>query len=191
MQQPVLTYLERLRDIALDQHGLVTFAQAIASGIPQPQLAQLVARGRIDRIAHGVYRIPQVPETPYDLYHRAVLWTGVPEACLSHETALLAWDISDINPESIHLTVGSKRRLRRAGGQHYIIHHEDIEPEHISWWQGIPIVDIPTSVRQCIDWGIPSYIISQALDRGKKTGGLLVSEIEILSERLAQRDNGK
>ena len=66
----------------------------------------MAARDRIERVAHGVYRVPQVPETPYDLWALAVLWTGAEEACLSHETALAAWDISDINPERIHLTVG-------------------------------------------------------------------------------------
>ncbi|WP_370460129.1 hypothetical protein [Pseudactinotalea sp. HY158] len=28
----------------------------------------MVARGRIERAAHGVYRVPQVPETEYDQY---------------------------------------------------------------------------------------------------------------------------
>ena len=190
MKMPILTYLERLRDIAMDQHGYVTLSQATADGVPQPQVAQLSGRGRIERVAHGVYRVPQVPETPHDLFQLAVLWTGVPEACLSHETALLAWEISDINPERIHITVGKKRRLRRTGGEHYIIHYEDIEREQITWWQGIPTVDIPTSIRQCIEWGVPSYLIKQALERAAQTGGLLERERCSLTEKLTQRDSG-
>ena len=135
----VLTYLERLREIALDQHGLVTTAQAVADGIPRTELPKLAGRGRIERVAHGVYRIPQVPATPYDNWALAVLWTGVEEACLSHETALAAWDVSDVNPDQIHLTVGEHRRLRRAGGERYVIHQRDLDPSQRTWWEGIPI----------------------------------------------------
>ena len=112
----VVTYLERLREIALDHHGFVTAAQAVAEGIPKTELPRLAARQRVERVTQGVYRIPQVPATPYDNWALAVLWTGAPEACLSHETALSAWDVSDVNPDRIHLTVNRNRRLRRAGG---------------------------------------------------------------------------
>ena len=59
-----LTYLERLREIALDQHGFVSAAQAVSDGIPKTELPRLAARGRVERMAHGLYRIPQVPATP-------------------------------------------------------------------------------------------------------------------------------
>jgi len=42
----VTTYLEQLREIALDQHGFVTSAQAVAEGIPKVELPKLAARGR-------------------------------------------------------------------------------------------------------------------------------------------------
>lgn len=107
----VVTYLERLREIALDQHGFVTAAQAVAEGIPKTELPKLAARERVERVAHGVYRIPQVPATPYDNWALAVLWTGAEEACLSHETALAAWDVSDVN----RLFVPAVGAVRHAG----------------------------------------------------------------------------
>ena len=76
----VVTYLERLREIALDQHGFVTTAQAVVEGIPKTELPKLAARGRIERVAHGVYRVPQVPATAHDNWALAVLWTGAAEA---------------------------------------------------------------------------------------------------------------
>lgn len=91
----------------------------------------------------GVYRIPQVPTTPHDNWALAVLWTGVAEACLSHETALAAWDVSDVNPDRVHLTVGKHRRLRRAGGERYVIHQRDVDPGLRTWWEGIPITNLP------------------------------------------------
>ncbi len=184
----VLTYLERLREIALDQHGLVTTAQAVADGIPRTELPKLAGRGRIERVAHGVYRIPQVPATPYDNWALAVLWTGVEEACLSHETALAAWDVSDVNPDQIHLTVGEHRRLRRAGGERYVIHQRDLDPSQRTWWEGIPITGLPTTIADCIATGTPSYLIRQAIERGGRTSLLPAPDRDQLTRLLEERD---
>ena len=43
----------------------------------------------------------------------AVLWTGAPEAALSHETALAVRGYGDINPGKVHVTVRAGRRIRR------------------------------------------------------------------------------
>ena len=87
----------------------------------------LVHRGTLERAAFGVYRFPQYPVSQYDPYMVAVLWTRAPEACLSHETALDAYGISDVNPNLIHVTVAAGRRLRRAGGEDYEVHHQDLD----------------------------------------------------------------
>lgn len=184
----VLTYLERLREVALDQHGFVTTAQAVADGIPKTELPKLASRGRIERVAHGVYRIPQVPTTPHDNWALAVLWTGVAEACLSHETALAAWDVSDVNPDRVHLTVGKHRRLRRAGGERYVIHQRDVDPGLRTWWEGIPITNLPTTIADCIDTGTPSYLIRQAIEIGGRTSLLPASDRDRLIRLLEERD---
>lgn len=185
----VLTYLERLREIALDQHGFVTTAQAVTDGIPRTELPKLAARDRIERVAHGVYRIPQVPATPYDNWALAVLWTGAAEACLSHETALAAWDVSDVNPDRIHLTVNRSRRLRRAGGEHYVIHHRDLDPSQRTWWEDIPITTLPTTIADCIETGTPTYLIRQAIDRAGRTSLLPAAHRDRLNQLLEERDH--
>lgn len=184
----VVTKLEHLREIALDQHGFVTTAQAVEDGVSHPELSTMVARGRIERVAHGVYRVPQVPETEYDQYQLAVLWTGVPEACLSHDTALQAWGITDINPTHIHVCVARHRRLRRAGGQHYVVHYEDLTPQQVTWWQGIRIVTVSTAITQAITSGVPTYLIRQALDRAGRTSMLPQAEGARLTAELEARD---
>ncbi|MDR1635482.1 MAG: type IV toxin-antitoxin system AbiEi family antitoxin domain-containing protein [Bifidobacteriaceae bacterium] len=42
-----------LREIALDQHGYVTWRQAMEAGVSQPALSMLVRRGRVERVARG------------------------------------------------------------------------------------------------------------------------------------------
>jgi predicted transcriptional regulator of viral defense system len=140
-------------------------------------------------MAHGVYRVPQVAETPYDLLALAVLWTGAHEAALSHETALAAWGGSDINPERINVSVAKNRRIKRAGGEQYVIQHEDIDPIHITWWQQIPIVDVPTAIEQCIEDGTPSYLIQQSIDAHRGTSRLSKAAAKALAAKLRKRDH--
>lgn len=184
----VVTYLERLREIALDQHGFVTAAQAVAEGIPKTELPRLAARERVERVTHGVYRIPQVPATPYDNWALAVLWTGAAEACLSHETALAAWDVSDVNPTLIHVTIDRARRPRRAGGERYVIHRRDLRPSQRTWWEAIPITNLPTTIGDCIETGTPTYLIRQAIERGGRTSLLPAAERDRLTNLLEERD---
>jgi predicted transcriptional regulator of viral defense system len=185
---PPVTKLDLLREIALDQHGLVTTAQAAGEGVTDKDLAAMVARKRLARVAHGVYRLPFMPVTEADQYQLAVLWTGAPEACLSHDTALQVWDISDINPTAIHVTVARHRRSRRQGGRGYVLHHEDLDPTQITWWEQIPTVTVPTAIRQCIATGVPSYLIRQALERAGKTSLLPAPERTRLTTMLEERD---
>ena len=184
----VVTYLERLRELALDQHGFVTTAQALAGHVPAAELSKLVARDRLERVAHGVYRVPQVRATRFDELHLAVLWTGAPEACLSHESALDAYEISDVNPNRYHVTVGSRRRIRRAGGEQYVVHYQDLAASQIGWWQEIPTVTPAAAVAQCIAYGTPTYLLRQAIENGHTRGRITSAEREDLARRLEERD---
>lgn len=183
-----LTRLEQLREIALDQHGYVTTAQALEEGLAHANLSTMVARGRLQRVAHGVYRVPQVAETPADHYQLAVLWAGAPEACLSHETAMEVRGLGDVNPSKIHLTVTGRRRIRRAGGELYEIHYETLKPQEVDWWNGVRCVTVPTAIRQCIVGGTPSYLIDQALHQARGTSALKEDEYYRLKRMLSDRD---
>jgi len=186
----VVTYLERLRELAIDQHGFVTTAQAADEGIVRQELAKMVARGRLERVAHGVYRVPQVPVTQYAPFMLAVLWTGVPEACLSHETVLLLRELCDVNPRKIHITVNKGRRFKRDGGNGYQLHYENLLPNKKTWFMQMPIVNIPTAIEQCINAGLPSYLIEQAISKAGKTSELPSTVRARLEEKLEERNVG-
>jgi len=178
---------DELWDVATTQHGFVTARQAIQTGVSKQALQMLVHRGTLERAAHGVYRFPRYPVGEFDQLERAVLWTRAPEAALSHETALDAYGISDVNPNRIHLTVGRHRRLRRADGEDYVIHYEDLDSTQVGWWQEIPTVTPATAIRQCIDDGTPAYLLRQAIERGHARGYLKAVERDTLAARLEAR----
>jgi len=79
------------------------------------------------------------------------------------DMALASCEVCDINPDRIHVTLPKGRRIRRRGGELYVVHHEDLAPERIGWWQQIPTVTLPTAIAQCITNGVPGYLMRQAL----------------------------
>jgi len=184
-----ITNIEVLREIALDQHGFVTTGQALEAGVTYASLSMLTKRGRLERVAHGIYRVPQVPATQYDRYMLAVLWTGVPEAALSHDTALDAYGVCDINPTSIHVTVSKGRRIKRNGGDRYTLHRQDLTAEQITWWEQIPIVTLPTAIEQCANGNTPDYLLTQAIDNGKRMGLLTDKKADELANKLQERND--
>ncbi len=178
---------DQLWDIATTQHGFVTAQQATNVGIGKHALQMLVHRGTLERVAHGVYRFPQYPVGEHDSLMLAVLWARVPEAALSHETALDAYGISDVNPNRVHLTVGKHRRFRRSGGEDYVVHYERLAPNQIAWWQEIPTVTPATAIAQCVAYGTPTYLLRQAIERGHAQGYLKTTERRALTQALEER----
>lgn len=55
------------------------------------------------------------------------------EACLSYDTTLDAGGITDINSDYIHVSIARHGRLRRAGGERYVIYYEDSAPQQVTW----------------------------------------------------------
>ena len=176
-----------LWEIAETQHGFVTARQAAQVGVTNQSLLMLARRGTVEQAAFGVYRFPRFPVSQYDQFMLAVLWTRADEACLSHETALAAYEISDINPNVIHVTVAKRRRLRRATAEEYIVHHEDLTPTQVGWWQEIPTITPATAIVQCIGFGTPTYLLRQALERGHRDGYLTSDDRDALAQALEAR----
>jgi predicted transcriptional regulator of viral defense system len=184
-----MTSREVLWQEAVDQHGYVSFAGAKELGLTRASIDMLLARGRLHRVASGVYRVPEVPATRFDPYMLAVLWTGADEACLSHDTALDAYEVCDINPDRIHLTVHPGRRIRRAHGEGYVVHHEALSPDQIGWWERVPTVTLPTAIDQCIRSGVPTYLLRQAITAGAGQGVLRPEVRARLKNDLEARDD--
>ena len=111
--------IHELLVLAEENDGLVTASQARAIGIVDSVLARMTRRGKLERVARGVYRTPYFPADRFYQYRQAILWAcasrGPEKVALSHETALAVYGISDVNPARVHITVPKDARLRRPG----------------------------------------------------------------------------
>lgn len=102
-------YREIVREIALDHYGYVTTREATAAGVPAIELPKLAARGGLENVAYGLYRVPDVPPHVLDQFAEALLRAG-DGAFLHGESVLALFGLADVNPRQIK--VGVRRRTR-------------------------------------------------------------------------------
>lgn len=179
---------DALRELAATQNGLVTRQQALDDlGLTVGAVDNLVARGGLEKVAHGIYRVPYLPGIEVEQFQVAVLRTGDPEAALSHETALALHEISDVNPARYHVTVPVGRRIRRSDNDRYVVHVQRLGLDQVGWWNLMRMVTPTTAIEQCMADGTPSYLLRQAIERGARTGAVRHADVERLTEALAER----
>ena len=157
-------------DIAADQHGYVTQRDARAAGVAATTLARMAERGTLVRTSHGVYRVPLIPAGPLDQYMEATLWPRGVRGVLSDETALDLYDLSDVSPAKIHITVPRAHRPQRVAPALYVVHRADLRDDEITAFEGIPIV---TPVRAVLDAhaaGLGPALVRQAIADGQSLG---------------------
>ena len=98
-----------LRATAQDQGGYFTAKQAISAGYDYPHLDYHVSTGAFERIEHGLYRLADTPAVEGDDLIRLSLWSrnraDEPQAVVSHESALVLHDLTELLPDRVHLTV--------------------------------------------------------------------------------------
>ena len=100
--------------IASTQHGYFTAEEAAACGISPALLQHHLRAGRYRRIAWGLYRFRDFPDSAGDDLCAAWLAAGRDHAVVSHMSALALLDLSDVIPAGYHLTVPRARRNVRS-----------------------------------------------------------------------------
>lgn len=156
--------LARLLEVAAAQHGLFTVAQAAEVGVSSGAVRQMSARGALEHRAHGVYRIPEVPISDRTELMEAVLWANG-AGVITGESALLLWDLADVNPRRIHLGVPRGYRPRRAGGDLYQITRIDFAAGERDEVDGVPVAAPATAILHTIGHGTDGDLVAQAIRR--------------------------
>lgn len=103
------TNREVVRAIALAHYGYVTSEQAAEAEVPAVEMPKLAARGGLQNVVYGLYRVPDVPPTVYDQFAEALLRVGE-GAYLHGESVLALCGLADVNPRQIKVAV--RRRAR-------------------------------------------------------------------------------
>jgi predicted transcriptional regulator of viral defense system len=186
--------MDELYALAEEHDGLVTSKEARALGIQDSVLVRLAQRGRLERMSRGVYRIAHFPADRLAQYREAILWAqasqGPEHIALSHETALLIYGISDVNPSRVNLTVPMSARLRRERPEWIVIHRADLTPQEVSRHERIPVTSVERSVMDVLSTTHRSDIARQAITDALREGLLTAAQASSLRNRVNRSAHG-
>jgi predicted transcriptional regulator of viral defense system len=179
--RPTKPALRRLKALARDHGGYFTAKQAAEIGYSYPHLVYHVSAGNFEHVAHGVYRLPEIPPTENDDLVRLSFWSrdrnDQPQAVVSRQTALAIHGLSDILPTKIHLTVPPTFRKTPVKG--VVIHRAKLDSHDTEERDGFLVT---TPLRTLIDVAADETVSEEHLHR---------AVIEAIERGLVQRSKLK
>lgn len=178
MKRPVIDLLVA---VASDRHGYVTTLDAREIGVDPTQLRLLAARGRLEHVAHGVYRVPVLPRTRFDDLARAVAWSRG-KGVISHESALVLHGLSDVNPSEISLTVDPTSPPRSKQVEPMRLHQRPLATDEVTEVEGLPVTTIERTIRDCHRIGTDPAQLRLAITQAHNAGGLTDAEANDLTQ---------
>jgi len=180
----------RLFEIAETQQGYFTSTDAKSLGYDYPHQHFHVKKGNWVRVDHGIFRLKKFPSARHEDLIRWWLWTRK-KGVISHDTAVAAYDLGDILPATVHLTVPPNFRKKPPKG--VSLHKAKIVAADFEMREGFPVTKPLRTIADLtlshIDPERLSAVIKDALQQGlveKKDLFALSSKLSKKSERSAQ-----
>jgi hypothetical protein len=169
----------RILALAEQQFGVISRAQLLRCGLSPASIARWTKRGRLHRVARGVYAVGHRKLSLEGELSSALLQAG-PGAALSHVTAAWWWELLRYRPDRTHVSA----RSRRASTGALRVHRPSrIEPR---WHRGLPVVSVTQALVQIAP--ICSFAaVRRALAQADRRGAL---DRAALDRALAQRPRG-
>ena len=146
--------------------GYFTTAQAADAGYSRALLAHHAAAGNLERVDHGIYRLKRYPESPYADLVVASLRAGE-SAAVSHESALALWELSDVLPGEVHVTVPRTASRRRSGLR---LHTSALAAEEITERDGVRVTTVERTIADVARSGLSDELVLQAIDEALGRG---------------------
>ncbi len=183
---PTATY-RTIYDLVEDQMGYITAQQAADIAVSRMTLVMMANRGALERVSQGLYRLTSYPVHPLAQYMQATLWPYGQRGVLSHETALSLYEMSDVDPSRIHITVPTAYRIQRRVPGYLTVHHEDLPKADVTMLERIPITTPERAVRDSLNADLGPALIGQAIEDGMRSGRLSETSAAALRVELRQR----
>lgn len=178
------TAAQKLYEVAQDQKGLFTTAQAIDSGYPKNNHTYHVNAGNWKRVTRGVYRLSLFPEDEQENIMTIYLWSRdkseTPQACFSHDTALDIYNLSDVNPVDIHISIPKNFRKKPNDSLGTIVFHKkEMQDMEFQYVDGLMVTTpLQTLLDVIKDNSIDHKLIEQSTNQAFEKGMIKVSEFK-------------
>jgi predicted transcriptional regulator of viral defense system len=183
--------------VAESQAGYFTAGQAVAAGMDRATLRHHARPGgQYERVRRGLYRLRRFPSSRFE--HVVAAWLPLrgAEAVVSHESALELYDLADVIPDAVHVSVPrGKRGQRPRGGVR--IHSVERPPTaaDVRIVSGVAVTSPERAIVDSLEAGVqPEQVelaIDQAIERGLTTPGRLRAVSAGRSGRVRRFVNGR
>ncbi|MGA2166126.1 MAG: hypothetical protein ABSH36_16905 [Solirubrobacteraceae bacterium] len=157
--------------VAEAQAGYFTAQQALTTGMDRSTLRHHARPGgRYERVRRGLYRLRHFPSSPHE--HIVSTWLSLHQtpAVVSHESALELYDLSDVIPTAVHISLPRTKRGQRPrpGVRFHTLRHSPAHSE-IRSLDGVPVTTPERTIVDSLQAGTqPEQIelaVRQALER--------------------------
>ena len=174
MPGPLQEKRRQLYALAVSHSGFFTAAEALRVGYSYPAQKFHADHGNWLRVDRGLFRLPEWPPGEHDSLVRWSLWARG-RGVVSHETALAVYQLGDVNPAEVDLTVPPNFRARSVGVR---LHHAEMPPSDVTEQQGFRISTPLRSVIDVAAGNLDIDLLAGAVGDALRNG--LISRREIL-----------
>jgi predicted transcriptional regulator of viral defense system len=173
---------KRLYEIAERQQGFFTTKEAKAAGFAENTHPYHVQAGNWIREHRGIYRLASFPRGERPDLMLWSLWSRnrkeAAQGIYSHQTALSLYDLSDVMPAKLHMTVPKGFRRNSEIPRVLVLHFADLPQSDIGAVHGMHVTKPIRTILDLLGGGeVPLAILRQALREGLQRGLIRRNEI--------------
>lgn len=173
----------RLFNLASEQAGYFTAAQAKTLGYSYQAQAHHVAAGNWMRIDRGLFRLTEWIPGVHDELARWTLWSKG-KGVVSHESALAEHELGEFESASVHLTVPPGFRMRDSA---VVLHHTDLADIDIVQRTGYSVTSVVRSIVDVAAIGVDAAQLNRAIREAQERGLLSLRALRDRAEAVDPR----
>lgn len=159
---------DRLFQVADNQQGYFTSGQAVRCGYSRTNFHRQISSGEWIKEQRGIYRLAHYPITSHPNLIIWALWSrdikGEIQGVWSHETALEIYELSDVMPVKMHMTVPKTFRKWTSIPENIVLHFADLSDAEVRVQQGYKITTPLKTIIDIVEEGaLSEELIVQAI----------------------------
>jgi hypothetical protein len=171
---------KHLLGVAADQEGYFTAKQALDAGYSYRLQHYHKTIGHWIEAGRGIYRLAAYPHSTYEDLVRWSLWSfnrkGLPQAIISHDTALAVYELSDLMPSKIHLTVPPL--FRKEAGKNIVYHRGIVPAGDVRRRTGFLITSPLRTIYDEAEGDLSLDHLKQAIHDGLQSGKIMRKDLQ-------------
>jgi len=190
---------QRLFDVAEEQWGLITRSQARSEDVAPSSFARLIKDRRLERLAHGIYRVRGAREADHlalraawlQLDPRTPAWRRVTDLrgpVVSHSSAADLHGVGDLRPDVHEFTLSVRRQSRRPDVR---LHRGIVPADERTVLRGLPVTRASRMIADLladrVEPSAVSQIAAQVIERGLEDQATIAKQIAPYASRFGFR----